>query len=92
VRPLPLPFAALSVRPKTLMVAKVTRSCSPAALSWVQSLPMLATPAAVSLLSLASAVSVWLSPPNGMWMLITGLTFMRKRISAAATCESELLS
>ena len=55
-------------------------------------LPMVATPATVCFASLASRVSVWLSPPKGMWMLITGDTFMRKSTMAAATCESGLLS
>ncbi len=80
------------VRPKTLSDMNVTLSLRPAAASCCMSALIVATPDTVCVVSPASPTSRWLSPPNGMWIEITGVTFIWISVTAARICELALLS
>ena len=60
-----------------------TWSARPAAASCAMSDPIVATPDTVSAVSVARATSLWLSPPNGPWMTMTGATFIWMSVTAA---------
>ena len=81
-----------SVRPKTLSDMNVTWSASPADASCAMSDAIVATPETVCAVSVASPMSRWLSPPNGMWIAITGVTFIWMSVTAAEICDATLLS
>jgi len=71
---------------------KRTLSSSPAAASRCIKDAIAATPDTVSVVSRASPASWWLSPPKGMWMETTGLTFIWMSVTAARICELAPLS
>ena len=83
----PSVLAGPSVRPNTLSDRNVTWSASPADASCAIRLPIDATPDTVCAASVASAASWWLSPPNGMWIATTGVTFICTSVSAAVICD-----
>ena len=53
---------------------------------------IVATPDTVCVVSAASPTSRWLSPPNGMWIAITGVTFIWISVIAARICDAAVLS
>ena len=54
--------------------------------------PIAATPDTVCAVSVARPTSRWLSPPNGMWIATTGVTFIWISVTAAEICDAALLS
>src|SRR5678815_5183570 len=81
-----------SVRPNTLSDMNDTWSLNPADDSCDISEPIAATPVTCCAASLASAASLWLSPPNGMWIATTGVTLIWISVTAAVICDATLLS